>query len=169
MNLNLGGGYTRIKGFKNVDFRKETKPDYLINLEKKNCLKPIKSNTVDEIYAGHTFEHIRFLSELMEEIYRVCKNGAKVTIRVPYWSHQSAVEDPTHIRYFTEKSMMYYSKDTIGSDGQKISIPYDFVLKSVALWPTPEYVGVPVPKLKELAKKYLNVISQVEFTLIVKK
>jgi len=167
--LNIGAGYLKVPGFKSIDFRKETKPDYLVDLERAKCLKQIKANSVDEVLASHILEHIRNLEGLMLEIYRVCKNGAKMTIRVPYWSHHTAVEDPTHVRYFTEKSMMYFCKSTTGSDGKRISIPYNFDLKHIHIDLEEEYKKLPAKKILETAGKFLNVIRQITFTLEVNK
>lgn len=169
MRLNLGAGYDHIDGLKNVDFRPETKPDYLLNLEKRDCLKPIKTNSVDSVYASHLLEHIVHLESLMSEIYRVCKPGAEIIIKVPYWSHQTAVEDPTHVRYFTENSIMYFSKTTIGSDKRLISIPYDFKPKQIILHAEKGYEKLEPKELLKQAKKYLNVIREVAFVLIVQK
>jgi predicted SAM-dependent methyltransferase len=167
--LNLGAGYRHVPGYKNVDFRKETKPDYLVDLEKKGCLKAIKANSIDEVFASHVLEHIRNIEGLMSEVYRVCKNGAKMVVVVPYWSHHTAVEDPTHVRYFTEKSMMYYCKDTVGSDGKKISIPYNFILRAIDLTAEEKFKKMNVQKLMEEAKYKLNVIRQVTFVMEVRK
>lgn len=169
MRLNLGAGYDHIEGLKNVDFRPETKPDYLVNLEDKNCLKQIKSNSVDGIYASHLLEHIVHLDNLMSEIYRVCKPNAEVIFKMPYWSHHTAVEDPTHVRYFTENSMMYFDKRTIGSDKRFISIPYDFHLKNTVLTAEKGYEKLKAPQLIKQANKYLNVIREIAFVLTVIK
>lgn len=169
MNLNLGGGYDKINGFKNVDFRPEVKPDYLANFEDENSLYEIKDNSVDKVLASHVFEHITNLEGLMKEIYRVCKNGAEIIIRTPYWSHHTAVEDPTHVRYFTEESMMYFDKDTTGSDNRRISIPYNFKQINVGISATKEYKHLSIPEIFIKAHKYLNVIVQLQFNLKVVK
>jgi ubiquinone/menaquinone biosynthesis C-methylase UbiE len=169
MKIDLGSGYHKTKGFKTVDFRPEVEPDFLANLEEKDCLKRIKDNTVTEVRASHVFEHIVNIGDLMSEIYRVCKDGAKVIISTPYWSHHTAVEDPTHVRQYTERSMMYYSKDTIGSDSKPISIPYNFKQKSVVVTAEKEFKDLDIIKLMELAERNLNVIRTVTFTLKVVK
>lgn len=169
LKLNLGGGFVRYPGFKNVDFRKETKPEYYADLEKKNSLKAIKTNSVEKIVLSHVLEHIKNIEYLMAEIYRVCINGAEIRIAVPYWNHQTAIEDPTHVRFFTENSMMYFSKKTTGSDGRKISIPYNFVQTNIVLCPAPKFTKLDFNTLLVKAKERFNVIEQVIFTLKVIK
>jgi len=169
MKLNLGAGYKHIDGYKSVDFRKVTKPDYLINLENERCLKRFKTNSIEEIYTSSTLEHIKNIQELMSEIYRVCKPNAKVIICVPHWGNQSSVEDPTHVRYFTENSMNYFDKDLVGSDSHLITIPYDFKIEGLVLNPKPEYKGLNAEQLIKKSHKYLNVINKMVFTLRVNK
>lgn len=169
LRLNLGGGYHKIDGFKTVDIRKETNPDYVADFEKKKCLKAIKTNSVDEMVISHVLEHIHNYEQLMLEIYRVCKNGATIEIATPYWSHQSAVEDPTHVRYFTERSMMYLDKRTTGSDGVAISIPYNFQTMAVNLVAESDYKNLEPGDLLLKAKKFLNIIREVRFKIQVIK
>lgn len=169
IKVNLGAGYHKIEGFTTVDFRLETEPEVVADLEQYHCLAEFSNGTVEEVLASHVLEHIRNLEGLMSEIYRVCCNDAKITIRAPYWSHQTAVEDPTHVRYFTEKSMMYFDKRTKGSDGKEISIPYNFQQTGMNLVAEKEYAGLGVEELMANAKKYLNVIKEIEYTLKVIK
>ena len=167
--LNLGGGYTRIDGYENVDFRKITKPEHLIDLESERCLKKFKANSIYGIVASHILEHIHNLEGLMSEIYRVCRPGARVIIRVPHYGNRVAIEDPTHIRSFSERSMMYYDKSTIGSDCQPITIPYNFKLIHIELYPEKSYQNMRFDEFVEASTKYLNVVSQIQFTLEINK
>ena len=115
---------------------------------------------------SHVFEHIKNIDNFMKEIYRVCKNDAKIIILSPYWSHRTAVEDPTHVRFLTENSMMFFDKNTISSDGFPLEIPYNFKTINVELIPEKEYKESDVLDLKD---KYLNVIKNVRFELKVIK
>ncbi len=47
----------------------------------------------------------------MEELYRILKKDALLRIYVPYFKSDGAFQDPTHLHYFTETSMDYYSID----------------------------------------------------------
>jgi len=113
MKLNLGCGKNKKTGFINVDKRKWVEPDVVMDLEKK---WKFKDNTVDEVFISHVIEHIKDLHHFMRELYRVCKDGAEITIIAPYWKHHSAFDDPDHCRFMTEYSFMYFNQDTHGSD-----------------------------------------------------
>jgi SAM-dependent methyltransferase len=59
---------------------------------------PIKSNSVDEAWCSHVFEHIpgKLRGKFMDEVYRILKPGAKVTVIVPAYNSARAVQDFTH-------------------------------------------------------------------------
>jgi hypothetical protein len=44
----------------------------------------------------------------MLELYRVCKPGAKLYVRTPYYASREAFVDPTHVRYITEATFEYF-------------------------------------------------------------
>ncbi len=98
MKLNLGCGPNKKEGYLNCDISKEVNPDKIVDLEKK---LPFKDNSVEEIFASHVLEHIKNLLPLFSEFYRICKNGAILKIKVPYFSHESAFSNMTHVRFFT--------------------------------------------------------------------
>jgi SAM-dependent methyltransferase len=60
---------------------------------------PFKDNSVEEVYAYHVLEHCPDLMAALEEIWRVCKEGALVYIRAPHASSPYVTWiDPTHRR-----------------------------------------------------------------------
>lgn len=63
---------------------------------------PLKDNCADEIYAYHVLEHAPDLVAAMEQIWRVCKEGSLVYIRVPHASSPYVTwVDPSHRRGLT--------------------------------------------------------------------
>ena len=110
MKLNLGSGYKRIPEFLNVDHDPLVKPDFLVDLE--DLKLPIEDNQVEYIVAHHIFEHIGDgFFPMMQEIYRVCKNGALIDIAVPHHKSEMWYCDPTHKRFITVDMMMLFSKE----------------------------------------------------------
>jgi SAM-dependent methyltransferase len=105
MNIELGcGGYKNI-GFKGLDIRPGPGVDIVCDLEEK---LPLPDNSVDLVAASHILEHIRNLTQLMDELYRVCKPGAELAICVPHYKSMGAFQDPTHVRAFTEVTFHYW-------------------------------------------------------------
>jgi predicted SAM-dependent methyltransferase len=78
---NLGCGDDHKEGFVNIDFIKLPAVDLVVDLEKKFSFK---DNLVDEVVCENTIEHLKEPQRFMEEIYRVCKPGARVTIVAPH-------------------------------------------------------------------------------------
>jgi len=71
---------------------------------------PFMDNTITEIFASHILEHLPSTVDALEEWWRICKPGAKITIRVPHYSHIAAYENPTHKRFFTLNSLDYFTE-----------------------------------------------------------
>ena len=81
---------------------------------------PIRASSVSEIKCDHFVEHIPhwlphwngvdgwFL--FWDEVWRICRKNAKVTVLHPYAKHDRAFWDPTHVRYIHEASYGYLSK-----------------------------------------------------------
>jgi len=128
MKLNLGCGIDRMIGYVNCDISTDVKPDKIVDLEKK---LPFENNSIDEINLSHVLEHVRNLIPLMHEIRRVCKNGARIHIRVPFYSSWSQFTDPTHVRFFTPGTFDYFRK---GKLGHEVGASEDlFIVKKVKI------------------------------------
>ncbi len=50
---------------------------------------PIKDNIFDEVYATHVIEHMDSVLAVMEEIYRICRPHARVTLITPHYTDSS--------------------------------------------------------------------------------
>lgn len=110
MKLNLGCGRSKKLGYVNVDFSKDVKPDKVWNLEKTPL--PFKENSVDEILAYHVLEHVHNFIPLMHEFRRICKKGARIRIKTPFYSTWGQFNDPTHVRFFSPFTFNYFKKGT---------------------------------------------------------
>ncbi len=112
MRLNLGCGFNKRDGFHNVDKFKDCSPDEVVDLEQFPW--PWPDDSVDEIYLSHVLEHLGATSEVyfdvIREMYRVCRDGATVTITVPHPRHDSFINDPTHVRIVTFDGLAMFSR-----------------------------------------------------------
>lgn len=112
IKLDLGCGNNKKNGFIGIDL-KGTDAD--IYADFKESL-PIKNSVVDEVHSHGVLEHIPYLHNkdehgvvhVMKEIYRVCKDDARVEITVPYWTSKNLWKNPTHYRGFHERSMDFF-------------------------------------------------------------
>lgn len=98
MKLNLGCGQNRIEGYLNVDLFGE--PDLVFDLE--TFPWPWADDSVDEILLIHVLEHLgqdkNVFLRIIQEIYRVCRDGAVIRIKVPHPRSDDYLSDPTHVR-----------------------------------------------------------------------
>jgi predicted SAM-dependent methyltransferase len=103
MRLNLGCGNRKLQGWRNVDKVPDCSPDELVDLEQLPW--PWPDNSVDEIFLSHVLEHLGQATDvylgIIKELYRVCRDGATITIIVPHPRHDHFLTDPTHVRAVT--------------------------------------------------------------------
>lgn len=106
LKVDICCGNHKPKGFIGVDTVKIEGVDKVCNL---NDGFPFKDNSVDYLRAHDAIEHLADKIKTMNEIWRVCKNGATVDIKVPSTDGRGAFQDPTHISYWNMNSFFYYS------------------------------------------------------------
>lgn len=143
MRLNLGCGFNKRDGFHNVDKFEDCSPDEVVDLEQFPW--PWPNDSVDEIFLTHVLEHLGATSDVyfnvIREMYRVCRDGAKVTITVPHPRHDSFINDPTHVRIVTFDGLAMFSRrqceiwirDRASNSPIALMIGVDFDIESTRL------------------------------------
>jgi SAM-dependent methyltransferase len=109
--LHLGCGTDIRAGWINLDAQKLPGVDVVADLDdcRRNPL-PLPADSIDEFLCSHVLEHLRDALGFMQEMHRIAKPGAIITIRVPYGSSDDADEDPTHVRRLFLYSFSYFSQ-----------------------------------------------------------
>jgi predicted SAM-dependent methyltransferase len=105
MKANLGCGSKKMKDCINIDISDEFNPDMICDITKGITLD---DDSVDEVWAIHILEHINDIIFVMNEIWRICENGAIIHIEVPHQNNPMAFADPTHKRVYNEESFQYF-------------------------------------------------------------
>jgi hypothetical protein len=112
MRLNLGCGGKKLPGWVNVDKYPTCSPDQVVDLERFPW--PWPDNSVDEICMHHVLEHLgaetAVYLDIIKQLYRVCRDDARVEITVPHPRHDDFINDPTHVRAVTRESLVLLSQ-----------------------------------------------------------
>lgn len=106
MKLNLGCGNKYLSDWVNVDASPWVRSDLNFNLNRRRW--PLPDNCADEVEMNAVLEHLNDTMAVMSELHRIMKVGAMVHIHVPYAGSVWAFQDPTHKRFFTERTFKYF-------------------------------------------------------------
>ena len=96
----------------NVNKRLECAPDQVLDLE---CVPwPWDDSIADRVALHHVLEHLGPSSEtflrVMQELWRVCKDGTLIEITVPHPRADEFLWDPTHVRPITVEGLRMFSQ-----------------------------------------------------------
>jgi len=161
LELGCGPKDKRIVGFYGLDIDTDLEPDIVCNLEE--GIIPLPSDTVKYIWADYILEHLSNVGDIMQEIWRVCVNGAFVYIGVPYYSWEGQHKDYSHKTTFAEDSYKYWDIRDDSVPHYKHTSTFDLlnIEKRFATWATLEQ--------KMQYKLYNNILEKLGFYLRVVK
>jgi len=149
LKIDLGAGDRKEPGFLGLDISPRFAPDIQCDLSKGI---PLADDTVGHILARHILEHLPDLIFIMNELYRVCANGALVQIDVPHVDSAMAVADPTHRRYFSEESFHYFclnGRHTRLNEAYGIHCRFDLMAEEIFRHRRNGYIKVTLTARKE--------------------
>lgn len=106
MKLDIGCGLNKKPGHLGIDKLALPSVDFQHDL---NIFPyPFKSDFIEEVWMDQTLEHLNDPLKVMEELHRICQNGAPLTVGVPYFRSFYAVIDPTHRNFFSTYWFAYF-------------------------------------------------------------
>lgn len=106
LRVDIGCGDHKPDGFIGVDVAPGPGVDLVCDLTGRF---PFETDSVAYLRAHDVIEHLPDRLHTMNEIWRVCRAGAIVDIRVPSTDGRGAFQDPTHVSYWNANSFFYYS------------------------------------------------------------
>ena len=107
--LDIGCGNNKMKGAIGIDRAPLPNVDIVHDLN--SFPYPFERDAFDEIYATHIIEHLDSITRTMEELHRIAKPDAKVTIITPHYSDFQSWNDPTHKWHLTTYSFRYFERE----------------------------------------------------------
>jgi ubiquinone/menaquinone biosynthesis C-methylase UbiE len=169
IKLDIACGQNKQQGFMGVDIASASGVDFVYDLEKFPWT-PFEDNSVEEVYCSHYIEHTPDWMKFMDEIWRICQDGAKVTFVAPYYTSIRAWQDPTHKRAISEATFLY--SDKAWREANKLDhypIKSNFKVEKMVLFFNPPW-DKKNDEAKQFAQQhYFNVVSDILVELKVVK
>jgi len=97
--LDLGCGSAKTPGAFGVDISADTDADLVHDLD--NVPYPIADASFDQIILQDVIEHVDKPYEIMAELHRLARPGARIQMRTPHFSSVLAYSDATHRHHFS--------------------------------------------------------------------
>lgn len=162
IKLDLGCGARKRPGYMGLDRAALPGVDIVCDIEKGI---PLKDNSVEAVYSNYFLEHVGDLIFLFQELYRVCSDGARIELVVPYYASINAFKDPTHRSFFTEETFEYFSGEKWYGSDYKINTNFkvleiNYSYSNLIKW---------LPFKKYLRRYLFNVVGAMEVKLKVIK
>jgi SAM-dependent methyltransferase len=109
LKLHLGCGKSILPGHKGVDISPQAGVNVVCDLAKTPW--PFLDSSIGTCVLFNLLEHLPDTIRVMEELWRITKSGGMVHIQVPYYNSAGAFQDPTHVKFFTERTFDYFTVD----------------------------------------------------------
>lgn len=109
--LHLGCGQNKRPGAIGVDINKRSQADIIHDLNK--FPYPFRSGQFKLVVAEHVVEHLDEIPKVIEEIYRISDNKARILITSCHFTSVDSFTDPTHKHFLTSRTFDYFIPGTV--------------------------------------------------------
>jgi SAM-dependent methyltransferase len=97
--LDVGCGSKKYPGAVGIDLSADTDADVVHDLDV--FPYPLEDGSFDQILMQDVLEHVREPYDVMHELHRIGRPGARLHLRTPHFSSVLAYSDPTHRHAFS--------------------------------------------------------------------
>ena len=101
--LDLGCGSKKYPGAFGVDISADTDADLAHDLD--DVPYPLADSSFDCVLLQDVIEHVENPYDVMAEVHRIGRPGARVLLRTPHFSSALAYGDPTHKHYLSAAAL----------------------------------------------------------------
>ncbi|NHN48718.1 class I SAM-dependent methyltransferase [Halostella sp. JP-L12] len=105
-----------------LDIRDYDPVDVVADIDREEL--PFESDRFERILTYSVLEHMENLPSVMEKIHRIAEDGAVVEGKVPHWKDRNAYIDPTHKRFFDERTFDYWDPTTEYGDLEYFDVEF---------------------------------------------
>lgn len=108
IKLDVGCGGNKQPNYVGMDKRPLEGVDIVHDIE--SFPWPIEDSICTDVICSHILEHIKpwLTLDFFNEMWRVCKVGARVAIQSPYGVNSLFVQDPTHCNPVNQATFQYF-------------------------------------------------------------
>ena len=171
LRVDLACGQRKQEGYVGVDSVKTDCADIVHDLTVYPW--PFEDGSVHEFRCAHYVEHIPIqladgsygLHKFMEEVWRCLANSGTITIEVPYFMSEQAFQDPTHCRFITDKSFVYYNQDVVKGALDHYLPKCNFEEISKTKMIDPKFEGKGEQAKRWAIQHYWNVVTEAHYVL----
>jgi predicted SAM-dependent methyltransferase len=112
--IDLGGGHAPTPGHLNIDLVPEADIFWDLNKGLPNYKEFHDQywGKVEGIRCHHLIEHLTNIISLMNDSYKILKDGAVMEISTPLAGTPQYWQDPTHVKGFVPESFLYFRQDS---------------------------------------------------------
>jgi SAM-dependent methyltransferase len=110
--LDVGCGATKWPGSTGLDISPDTAADVVHDLDA--FPYPFADDAFDQVLMQDVIEHVREPIRVMDELHRICRDGARIQLRTPHFSSMLAYSDPTHRHYFSREAIRTLAEPRFG-------------------------------------------------------
>lgn len=132
---------------------------------------PFEDNSIDAVFTSHFLEHLNGKQRIkfFNELYRICKKGARLRHIHPYYKSSRAVQDPTHEwPAICEDSYLYWNKEwrEMNKLGHYLG-DCNFVVESMHYtWQDPKWATKVEEQRNFAIAHYFNVVADLIVTQV---
>jgi len=131
--LNFGCGNKVLKGWDNWDIQKGKG---ILSLDLDQLPYPVDNNVYDYVLIKQVLYYLNKPSDVLKELWRVCKDGAIIEIEFPHYTNRGAYVDLDVKHYWDERAFInfvnqtYYIRRRLLFDIEDIKINYKYFKKT---------------------------------------